>query len=110
MSNENNEKTYSLAEAAAKCGMSLNKFRAHKDELVVHGSTVSSSGWTIPESALSKMGWLGVKPEKKVEKLVKASLLAAANKENNILRARVLELEEQLAEATTKKKLFPRFR
>jgi hypothetical protein len=101
-------KTYSLQEAANATGMSLNRFRAHKEELVKLGAVVDSRGWSIPHEAIDRLGWLGVKPPREKGALVRVDVLKAEQAENTKLKARVKELEGEIAELNSRKGLFGR--
>ena len=55
-----NETRYGLAEASRLSGIPVSRFRytPNKQKLIDAGTTVDSSGWSIPVSALTSLGWL----------------------------------------------------
>jgi hypothetical protein len=95
------DRVLTLGEAVKVTGFSAGKFRYNKETLVAAGAMVTPTGWSIPLSALSSLGWLGVKPPKGV---VTETPLSRA-------LARVAELEAEnasLRAAASRPRLFGR--
>lgn len=86
--NANENRIYSLAQAAVLTGFSAGKFRYNKPTLIAAGVTVSDSGWRIPHTALARIGWLDVKPPRGV---------VAPPSPREVAELRVQELEAEVA-------------
>lgn len=103
-------KTYSLREAAEATGYSEGRFRYNKTKLVELGTVIEARSWTIPESALTALGWLDpTKPKtRKLSKLEMAlTEVKALKAENAALRAELAALVEA-SSAPAKRGFFSR--